>query len=103
MTDAALQTGKTNFTVKKDGGQYNAYGVMSVVKQTSGGITQYWWGYSTQMNTSVPLEEGETVQQWLSSVGQVRNNFEVKTNNYCVGTRNAVKEDTGETLLSGTS
>jgi hypothetical protein len=57
-----------DFTLRKAGSNYNSYGNMSTAKQISEDpatkikSTTYWWGYNTQVNFSVPLAKGETVQ-----------------------------------------
>ena len=61
---------------------------MSVIKSTANLVTQYWWGYNTQVNTSIGLKTGETVQQMLYTKGMdVANPDDVYLNNYCIGVR----------------
>lgn len=43
---------------------------MSTIKATTRGVTQFWWGYTTQVNMSKKLEQNNLIQQFMSIKGQ---------------------------------
>jgi hypothetical protein len=48
---------------------YGQMGNMSVKKQVKGGVTTYWWGWSTQVNFKTALTPGQVLQNWISLYG----------------------------------
>ena len=89
-TDEMKTTGPIEFTIQAEGGNYNGFGTMSMIKQTVGENSKWWWGYSTQINMSIPLANGNTIQQFLYTLGQDVINTEANfINFYCTATRNA--------------
>lgn len=88
-TEEAVVWNPIDFTIQAAGGNYNAFGTMSVIKQTQEGETKYWWGYSTQVNSSVKMNKGNTFQQFLYTIGQdVTNPNSNYINFYCLGSYN---------------
>ena len=59
-TESASVWNPITFTIQEPGGNYNSFGTMSAIKQYDGTQTQYWWGYSTQVNVSVAPSAGNT-------------------------------------------
>ena len=43
----------SKFTIEEGGTKtWNAYGTLGTLKVVAGTTTDYWWGFSTQVNTS---------------------------------------------------
>jgi hypothetical protein len=75
-TEMAFETNPIGFTVQKEGGIFNSFGTMSMLKQTEGEKSTYWWGYSQQLNIAKPTSELGSVNilQWMSTLNQdIRN------------------------------
>lgn len=70
-TEMSQVTNPLEFTIQQSGGTRNAFGVMSMIKRIKADdkSTQWWWGYTTQVNTSEKLTQGQTVQQYLYTLG----------------------------------
>lgn len=69
LTDLGQELGRQTFTVKKKGTGYNAFGNISVFKQTSEGSTVYILGHKTQVNMTTRLNSYEYIQQYFSTKG----------------------------------
>lgn len=42
---------------------------MSAIKAVKGGVTSYWWGYSSQVNFKTTLTAGQYLISWMELTG----------------------------------
>jgi len=88
VTDMGQELNRQIFTIKKKGTEYNAFGNISVFKQTAEGSTVYILGHKTQVNMMTRLNPYEYVQQYFSTKGQVLGQPDVILNYYCTAQKN---------------
>lgn len=100
-----------NFTIKSPGGNYDGRGQMSTIKVTNGGVTDYWWGYSQQVNMKGYMTPGNKLVQFLQTRGQDPNNENGFLNFWCTADQeeqyaapklNPVYRDCGQNDLTDT-
>ena len=54
------------FVIQAAGDLFNSYGLMYTKKQVKTDGTQFWWGYTTQVNLGQNLKNGQVLKQFLT-------------------------------------
>jgi ribosomal protein S4E len=56
--ESLIQLSPTKYTIKVEGGNVNSFGRMEIAKIQKSGKTEFWWGFSQQVNFKAPMNSG---------------------------------------------
>lgn len=86
-TELAQNINVVNFNIESPGGSRNAQGLMYTKKQIKktekGESTYFWWGYTTQVNFGMEIDEGVVVKQFMTLKGLDPKIKNTQLNFYC--------------------